>query len=86
MSFGMVSGVSQWMSVLDGGPRAQRGREFQRFLAPLVSVVYFWNRNIFDSSCAQVAPADRFLTIHRTNHVFLCKDVPFGVLLIYLSI
>ena len=52
LSFGVVSGVSPGINVLDGGSRAPRGKGITRRFAPVCFSgvgAYFSHRNVFDS-------------------------------------
>ena len=52
LSFGVVSGVTPGIDVLDGGLRASRGRvDFGVIcpIGPVVSMAYLCNINVFDS-------------------------------------
>jgi len=49
--FGMVSGDSQGMGILHGGPYAPREWAVSRFFAPIGlnwAECIFWHRNVFD--------------------------------------
>ena len=88
LSFGMVSGVDPGIHVLDGSPRASRGRVcfwhgFGHFSASghaLVSIGVMTLRNAFDSCVkSTVFPYARYIPLNSVSNSLSCDIVRFKI-------